>query len=108
MNTTLMRALIALIPASVLAAWSFALFRHGRTVGSLLQLLGAGCLVMVALTHICEALRLFPWMHWGEAHSAGHFLDLSSAVFGVTLVPMGWFLRKRVPAENARTQAMKR
>jgi hypothetical protein len=97
MNTTLLKALVALLPTSVLLAWSFALFRRGRTVGSLLQLLGAGCVVLVALTHVCEALCLFPRMHWGEAHSAGHYVDLFSAVLGVTLVPLGWFLRKRVP-----------
>jgi hypothetical protein len=94
MNTTLMRALVALIPATALCVWSF---------GSLLQLLGAGCLLMVALTHICEALRLFPWMHWGEAHSAGHYVDLSSALLGATLVPVGWFLRKRVRTADPRS-----
>jgi succinate dehydrogenase/fumarate reductase cytochrome b subunit len=103
MNTTLMRAVVALLPTSVLLAWSFALFRRARTVGSSLQLLGAGCLVMVALTHVCEALRLFPWMRWGEAHSAGHYVDLFSAVLGVALVPLGSFLRKRVPISVAKS-----
>lgn len=28
---------------------------------------------MVVVTHICEALHLFPSMHWGLKHSAGHY-----------------------------------
>jgi hypothetical protein len=31
----------------------------------LIQLLGAGCLIAVVLTHISEAFHWFPWMHWG-------------------------------------------
>src|SRR5438128_5107915 len=42
---------------------------------SLLQLLGAGGLVLVVLTHVSEALHLFPWMHWRDEHSIGHYLD---------------------------------
>ncbi len=51
------------------------------------------CLVIVVLTHICEALGLFPWMGWGAEHSAGHYLDLSSAVLGLTLFPAGYLIR---------------
>jgi hypothetical protein len=58
-------------------------------VWSVLQMLGAASVVVVALTHVCEALNLFPWMHWGLEHSAGHYLDLVSAVLGLTLFPMG-------------------
>jgi hypothetical protein len=47
---------------------------------------------VVALTHVCEALQLFPGMKWGLEHSTGHYLDLSSAVLGVTLFPIGYFL----------------
>jgi hypothetical protein len=32
---------------------------------------------MVVLTHLCEALHLFPWMHWGLENSVGHYLDPS-------------------------------
>ena len=31
----------------------------------LIQLLGAGCLIAVVLTHISEAFHWLPWMHWG-------------------------------------------
>jgi hypothetical protein len=36
-----------------------------------------------------RARDLFPFMRWGEEDSAGHYLDLSSAVLGVTLFPLG-------------------
>jgi len=38
-------------------------------------------------SHVSEALHLFPG--WGLEHSAGHYLDLSSAVVGLTLFPVG-------------------
>jgi uncharacterized protein (DUF983 family) len=67
MNVTLFRALVALVPACMLFCGSIVLFFRGKTVSSFLQLLGAGCLVVVVLTHVSEALRLFPWMHWGSS-----------------------------------------
>jgi hypothetical protein len=36
-----------------------------KTVWSLMQLFGAGSLMVVVLTHVAEALQLFPSMHWG-------------------------------------------
>jgi hypothetical protein len=95
MNVTLVRALVALVPTCLLLAGSVVVCLRGRTVWSLLQLLGAGCLVVVVLTHVCEALHLFPWMGWGDEHSVGHYLDLSSVVLGVTLLPVGYLLRRR-------------
>ena len=65
MNITLLKALVALVPVCMLFSWSVVLFFRGKTVWYFLQLLGAGCLVVVVLTHISEALHLFPWMHWG-------------------------------------------
>jgi hypothetical protein len=52
----------------------------------------SGFLVVVVLAHISEALHLFPWMHWGLEHSAGHYLDFSSAVLALTLFPLGYLL----------------
>jgi hypothetical protein len=92
MNVTLLKALVALVPACMLFSGSIVLFFRGKTACSFLQLLGAGCLVVVVLTHISEALHLLPWMHWGLEHSAGHYLDLSSAVLGLTLFPTGYLL----------------
>jgi succinate dehydrogenase/fumarate reductase cytochrome b subunit len=87
MNATLLRGLVALMPAGVLLSGSIILFSKGKTVGSFLQLLGAGCLVVVVFSHISEGLRLFPWMNWGREQSIGHYLDLWSAVLGLTLFP---------------------
>jgi hypothetical protein len=92
MNITLLKALVAFVPVSMLFAGSAVLFSRGKTLRSFLQLLGAGCLVMVAFTHVSEALRLFPWMHWGLENSAGHYLDFCSAVLGLTLFPIGYLL----------------
>ena len=49
-----------------------------------LILVGVACLIVVVLTHVCEARHLFPWMGWGLKHSAGHYLDLCSAILAVT------------------------
>jgi len=49
--------------------------------------------VVVVLTHVCEALHVLPWMRWGEEQSVGHYVDLSSAVLGVTLLPVGYLLQ---------------
>jgi len=80
MNVTLLKALVALVPACILFSGSVVLFVREKCVCSFLQLIGAGCLVMVVLAHLCEALHLFPCMHWGSEHSVGHYLDLGSGV----------------------------
>src|SRR5437016_756028 len=92
MNVTLLKALVALVPAGMLFSGSVLLFLKGKTVGSFFQLIGAGCLVLVVLTHVSEALHLFPWMHWGLEHSVGHYFDFWSAVLGLTLFPIGYLL----------------
>ncbi len=90
MNAALLKGLVALVPACMLFSGSVVLFFRGKTVCSLLQLLGAGCLVVVVLTHVCEALHLFPWMDWGLEQGVGHSLDFWSAVLGLTLFPAGY------------------
>ena len=92
MNVTLLKALVALVPACMLFSGSVIGFYRGKAVGSFLQLLGAGCLVVVVLTHVCEALRLLPWMHWGLQHSVGHYFNLFSATLGLTFFPTGYLL----------------
>jgi len=59
---------------------------------SFLQLVGAGCLVIVVLIHISEAPNLFPRLHLGRENSVGHYLDFWSAVLGLTLFPLGYLL----------------
>jgi hypothetical protein len=90
MNATLLKALILLVPVSILFAWSLSLFLRGKTVFTFLQVIGSGCLVVVLLAHICEALHLFSFMHWGSPHSAGHYLDISSVILGLALFPVGY------------------
>jgi succinate dehydrogenase/fumarate reductase cytochrome b subunit len=92
MDVTLLKALGLLVPAGLLLLYSLVLAKR-RVPWSALQLIGATCLVIVVLAHVCEALRLFPWMHWGAEHSPGHYLDLSSAVLGLTLFPAGYLIR---------------
>jgi hypothetical protein len=93
MNATLVKALAALVPTCLLFAGSVVLFVRRRTITSFLQLLGSACLVVVVLTHVTEALRWFPWMQWGDEASLGHYLDLSSALLGLTLFPVGYFVQ---------------
>ena len=92
MNATLLKALVALLPVSLLLSGSILLFRKGKTFHSFLQLIGTGCLLLAVLTHVSEALHLFSWMGWGMEDSAGHYIDLSSAVLGLTMFPVGYLL----------------
>jgi hypothetical protein len=62
----------------------------------LIQLLGAVGLMMVVLTHVSEALHVIGSMRWGKPDSAGHYLDLTSAVLAVVLLPLGFGLRRRM------------
>jgi len=100
MNPTLLKALVTLVPASMLFSGSSILFFRRKTLSSCLQLLGAGGLVVVVFTHLCEALHLFPWMRWGSEHSVGHYLDLWSAVLGLTLFPVGYLLHALPKGQN--------
>ena len=84
-------------PASALFSGSVVLFFRRKIVGSLLQFLGAGCLPVVVLAHLCEGLHLFPWMQWGHENSVGHYLDLSSSVLGLTLFPLGYLFQALAP-----------
>ncbi len=93
MNDTLLKALVALVPAAVVFAGSVVLSWRVKTLFSFFQLIGAGSLVMVVLFHIFEALHLFPSMGWGLEHSVGHYLDVSSAVAGFTLFPLGYLFQ---------------
>ena len=95
MNTTLVKALIALIPAALLALRSAVLLKRQINIASILYLCGSGCLVIVVFTHIAEGLQVLSFMGCGEAHSAGHYLDLTSALLAVTLLPVGcWMVRR--------------
>jgi hypothetical protein len=90
MTPTLTKSVIALVPAAMLLVGSARIFFRVKAASTLLQLLGASGIVVVALTHVCEALHLLPWMNWGLENSAGHYLDLASALVGITLFPIGY------------------
>jgi hypothetical protein len=93
MNGILLRSFVALFPVALLLAWSIAVLSKDRALGPILQFMGAAFLLIVVLTHVAEALHLFAVMHWGDPHSVGHYLDLSSAILGVSLLPAGLMLR---------------
>jgi succinate dehydrogenase/fumarate reductase cytochrome b subunit len=90
LNVTLQIALLAAAPVSMLVIGSAVVFLRTKTGGSFMQLVGAVCLMIVVLVHVFEALRLLPWMGWGLPHSIGHYIDLGSAVLGLTLFPIGF------------------
>jgi hypothetical protein len=54
------------------------------------MLLGSACLIIVVLTHVAESFHIFPAMGWGLPNSAGHYLDLVSAILGCTFLPLGF------------------
>lgn len=90
MNPASLKALLALLPACLLLLGSAITFFRLKTVPLLLQLVGASALVVVVLTHVCDALHLFPGMHWGMEHSVGHYLDLTyECGSGFRAVPNG-------------------
>ena len=90
MNTTLLKSLLAIVPISVLSLGSGILFSKERTLGSSLQLVGAGCLGIVVLTHFCEALHILPWMHWGMCIALVITSISGVPVLGLTFFPVGY------------------
>jgi predicted membrane channel-forming protein YqfA (hemolysin III family) len=98
MNETLLRALITLMPVLLLLCGAAALYVRTKSVSAFVLVLGATCLVVVVLTHVCEALNLFPSLGWGAERSVGHYVDLASAILGIVLLAVGcllYALRKR-------------
>lgn len=69
-------------------------FARVRTAFALLQLIGSVLLIVVVFAHIAEQFRMLPAMGWGRAGSAGHYLDLVSAVVGPVLYLFGYLSRK--------------
>jgi hypothetical protein len=92
-NLALLKTLAGLILVGVLCASSTLALRKEITWSSAFQLAGACFLLVVIASHICEALHLLPWMNWGAANSADHYLDLVSTIAGVTLLLFGLLLR---------------
>lgn len=89
------RVLLAVVVVSPIVAWSAVRVWRNPRVHTYMQATGAFGLLVVIAAHICEALRFFPQMGWGQPHSVGHYLDLSGAILGVMLVPLGYLLGRR-------------
>jgi len=89
MNLAVLKSILALAATSTLLAGSAILYQRRGTIGSVLQLLGAACSVVVALAHVFEALAVLSAFGWGQPRSIGHYVDLGAAVLGLTLVSAG-------------------
>src|SRR5215831_7969301 len=89
----IVRTLLISIPVGALLVVSLVAFIRTRHLSALLNTIGASCLVVVVLTHAAEALRLLPGMRWGQPDSAGHYVDLTSALAGVALLDAALVLR---------------
>ena len=98
MNPALLKVLLVLAPTLLLLLGTAALYVRTKAAAALVQALGAACLLVVVLAHLCEALNLLPFMGWGAEGSVGHYIDVASAVSGIALVAIGSLLhavRKR-------------
>lgn len=89
-NPTFAKAIAALVPTGMLLVGSTLQFFRRKRTATVFQLIGAACLVVVVIAHLCEALGWFPWMHWGSEHSVGHYIDLLAAIGGLALFPIGY------------------
>ena len=81
-----------LVAAVFIFFGSIALYSRKKTAPCLLQLFGAGFILVVVLVHMCEQVNWFPWMNWGARDSVGHYLNLASAVLGVGFFSIGYLL----------------
>ena len=61
--------MMTMVSAMTLAAGAVVLLFRVKTAWCVLQVVGAGGLLVVILCHLCEALHLLPWMGWGLEHS---------------------------------------
>jgi hypothetical protein len=103
MNGALLKTLVALVPVSALIGGSAVLFFREKSFYAFLQLFGAACLLVAVLTHLCEALGVFPSMGWGRERSAGHYLDFWSASLGLILFPLGYLFHAFAGRNTERT-----
>jgi hypothetical protein len=91
-NVKVLIAVAVLAPTAMLLSGSVILFCRLKSVWSSFQVLGAASLVVAVLTHVFEALHVFPGMQWGQGDSIGHYVDLSSVVLGCILFPVGYLV----------------
>lgn len=94
MNPILAKAVIDLLLMGIIGTFVWRVFRRTHATGLLLELIGAAGWAMLGVTHIFEALHVFPFMHWGIEGSPGHYLNLTSLAVGL-LLPIGFVLQQR-------------
>lgn len=94
-NSTLLRAALLAVPIMAVLGYAARAYRRSHAGWSLILSVGALCFAVVILTHVAEALHLFPAMGWGEPRSVGHYIDLSSATGGIVLLTVEFALRFR-------------
>jgi uncharacterized membrane protein len=95
MNVTLIKAAVASVPVMAILSYAVIMFQRRQSVWSAVQLTGAAGFAVVVVAHICEALHLLPSFGWGQEQSVGHYIDLSSAILGITLLPVGYMFHRR-------------
>ena len=95
MNVPLIKVAVASIPVTIALSYALTTFARRQSVWSAVQLTGAAGLAVVVVAHVCEVLHLLPWFGWGQEHSVGHYIDLASAILGVTLLPLGYLFHRR-------------
>jgi hypothetical protein len=80
------KAILALLVTTVLFSGAAVLYRRRRNTAAGLLALGIAFLIVVALTHLCEAVGLLPALEWGQPHSVGHYIDLGAALLAAIFV----------------------
>jgi hypothetical protein len=60
MNPTFAKAIAALVPTGILLVGSTLQFSQRKGTPAVFQLIGAACLMVVVIAHVCEALGWFP------------------------------------------------
>jgi hypothetical protein len=86
MNGTLVVALVIGVPIVTLLVLSLRQFLRRPSMSAAFPVLGAAGLMVMVLTHVAEALRLFPAMGWGQRHSMGHYIDWGSTFAGIAFL----------------------
>lgn len=94
MTPTLVKAVIDLVLMAVAGTFAARGFLRTHAAPSFLELVGAFGWALLGVTHVCEGLRVLPWMHWGIEGSPGHYLNLASLALGL-LLPVGFVLARR-------------
>ena len=92
------------IPVCAVLGFSLIALVRERSLGAFVQLIGSAFLLIVVLAHVGETYHLLPRMGWGLPNSPGHFLDLFSAIVGITLLVFGYFSRRNIRRGKSRAR----